>query len=155
MIDSLNDTVYGIAMTVRRAVLDSNVLVSGLRSRRGSSFKLLALVGGDAFTTVVSVPLVVEYEKALRDSRHALPYTPGEIGRFLDYFCSVSERRRVNFLWRPCLPDVMDDMVLEAAVAGRCRYIVTFNVRDFVGVERFGIRALPPAGFLKVLGEER
>ena len=49
----------------------------------------------------------------------------------------------------------MDDMVLEAAVAGRCRYIVTFNVRDFVGVARFGIRALPPAEFLKLLGEKR
>ena len=135
--------------------MDSNVLVSGLRSKHGASFKLLALVGGEECTTVVSVPLVVEYEKALRGSRHALPYTLGEIGRFLDYFCAVSDRRKVHFLWRPCLPDVTDDMVLEAAVAGQCRYIVTFNVRDFVGVERFGVRALPPAELLKILGEKR
>lgn len=135
--------------------MDSNVLVSGLRSKRGASFKLLGLVGGGEFTTVVSVPLVVEYEKALLDSRHALTYTHVEIGRFLDYFCSVSDRREVHFLWRPCLPDVADDMVLEAAVAGQCGYIVTFNVRDFVGVARFGIRALPPGEFLKVLGAKR
>jgi predicted nucleic acid-binding protein len=135
--------------------LDSNVLVSGLRSKRGASFKLLELVGGGVFTTVVSVPLVVEYEEALLDSLHALPYTPVEIGRFLDYFCAVSDRRKVHFLWRPCLPDMMDDMVLEAAVAGQCKYIVTFNIRDFVGVERFEVRALPPAEFLKALGERR
>jgi predicted nucleic acid-binding protein len=50
--------------------------------------------------------------------------------------------------------DVTDDMVLEAAVAGQCKYIVTFNVRHFAGAERFGIRAVPPVEFLKVLGEK-
>ena len=48
-----------------------------------------------------------------------------------------------------------DDMVLEAAVAGQCRYIVTFNIRDFAGIEGLGVRALPPAEFLKILGEKR
>lgn len=142
-------------MTPVRIVLDSNVLVSGLRSRRGASFPLLNLVGTGRFTTVVSVPLVVEYEHALLDPTHELPYGSGEIRRFIDYFCSVSERRTVHFLWRPLLPDANDDMVLEAAVAGRCRYIVTFNVRDFEGTERFGIHALPPTEFLQILGEKR
>lgn len=138
-----------------RAVLDSNVLVSGLRSRRGASFQLLNLVGTERFTTVVTVPLVVEYEHALLDPTHELPYGAEEIRRFIDYFCSVSERRTVHFLWRPLLPDACDDMVLEGAVAGRCRCLVTFNVKDFAGVERFGIRALPPMAFLRILGEER
>jgi putative PIN family toxin of toxin-antitoxin system len=138
-----------------RAVLDTNVLVSGLRSRRGASFRLLNLVGTGRFTTVVSVPVVVEYEHALLDPMHGLPYGVGEIRRFIDYFCAVSDRRRVHFLWRPLLPDANDDMVLEAAVAGRCRHIVTFNVRDFAGTERFGIRALPPTEFLRILGEKR
>jgi putative PIN family toxin of toxin-antitoxin system len=142
-------------MTLGRVVLDTNVLVSGLRSRRGASFALLALVGADRFTTVVSVPLVVEYEHALLDPAHGLPYGAGEIRRFLDYFCAVSNRREVHFLWRPSLPHPGDDMVLEAAVAGRCKHIVTFNIRDFAGVERFGIRALPPAEFLKILGVKR
>ncbi len=139
-------------MTLPRVVLDSNVLVSGLRSRRGTSFGLLSLVGTGRFNTVVSVPLVVEYEQALLDAGHGLPYGAGEIQRFIDYFCTVSDRREVHFLWRPFLPDPSDDMVLEAAVAGRCKYIVTFNVRDFAGVERFGVRALPPAEFLKIMG---
>jgi putative PIN family toxin of toxin-antitoxin system len=142
-------------MTSMRIVLDSNVLVSGLRSRRGASFQLLKLVGTGRFATVVSVPLVVEYEHALLDPRHELPYGSGEIRKFIDFFCSVSERRKVHFLWRPLLPDANDDMVLEAGVAGRCRHIVTFNVRDFAGTERFGIHALPPTEFLQILGEKR
>ena len=132
--------------------MDSNILVAGLRSRRGASYRLLSLVGEGHFTTVVSVPLVVEYEHALLDVSHGLSYQQGEIHHFIDYFCSVSERRKVHFLWRPYLPDRNDDMVLEAAVAGRCQHIVTFNIRDFVGVERFGIRVLPPAEFLTILG---
>ena len=133
-------------------MLDSNVLVSGLRSRRGASYRLLGLVGTGRFTTVVSVPLVVEYEQALLDPAHGLPFGAGEVRRFIDYFCTVSNRRKVHFLWRPFLRDPSDDMVLEAAVAGQCKHIVTFNVRDFAAVERFGIRVLPPSEFLKTLG---
>ena len=59
------------------------------------------------------------------------------------------------FLWRPYLRDPTDDMVLEAAVAGGCKYIVTFNTKDFAGVERFGIRALWPGDFLKILKEKK
>jgi len=139
-------------MARRRIVIDTNVLVSGVRSRQGTSFRLLGLVGEDQFVTAVSVPLVVEYEKALMDPAHGLRYSTREIGTFLDYFCAVSERRKVHFLWRPYLHDVSDDMVLEAAVAGRCKYIVTFNIKDFSGVERFGIRAISPGEFLRLLG---
>ncbi len=38
---------------------------------------------------------------------------------------------RLDYLWRPALPDADDDMVLEAAVNGRADSIVTFNLRDF------------------------
>jgi predicted nucleic acid-binding protein len=103
----------------------------------------------------VSVPLVVEYQKVVSDPEHDLPYTLDEIGRFLDYFCAVSDRRKVYFLWRPYLRDPMDDMVLEAAVAGQCKYIVTFNTRHFAGVDRFGIRAMWPSDFLKILKEKK
>ena len=88
-------------MERRRVVVDSNVLVSGLRSRRGTAFRLLSLVGTGAFTTVVSVPLVAEYEKALRDRKHGLRYSAEQIGGFLDYVCAASDRRKVHFLWRP------------------------------------------------------
>jgi hypothetical protein len=30
-------------------------------------------------------------------------------------------------------------MILEVAVTSRCDFIVTYNKRDFVGAERFGI----------------
>ena len=52
-------------------------------------------------------------------------------------------------LWRPALPDPDDDLILELAVAGGCRYIVTQNLRHFRGTEKWGITALTPSDFLK------
>jgi len=44
-------------------------------------------------------------------------------------------------------------MVLELAVAADCDCIVTYNERDFRGVEQFGIRVLNPKTFLAEIGE--
>jgi predicted nucleic acid-binding protein len=102
---------------------------------------------------VVTVPLVIEYEKSLCDPETEVPFDANDIAKYLNYVCSVSDCRRVHFLWRPFLRDPKDDMVLEAAVSGRCEYIVTFNLRDFKGVEKFGITAIRPADFLRKKGK--
>ena len=141
-------------MKALKVVLDTNVLVSGLRSKRGASYKLLSLLGAGRFITAVSVPLVVEYENALVDPRTKVPFSRADIGKFIDYVCTISDKRKIYYLWRPCLPDPGDDMILELAVAGRCNYIVTYNVRDFRGVDQFGIKILTPGQLLKILGEE-
>jgi putative PIN family toxin of toxin-antitoxin system len=134
-----------------RVVLDTNVLVAALRSRLGASFRVLELVGRGRFEIVVSVPLVLEYEQtALRIAR-SVGLKRGDIETILDYLCHVADRREVFFLWRPALKDPLDEMVLEVAVEGRCEFIVTHNLRDFVGAEKFGIRAVTPRTFLRLL----
>lgn len=70
----------------------------------------------------------------------------------LDYLCAVANRHEIFFLWRPVAGDPKDDFILELAVQAGCTYVVTFNTRDFVGSERFGIRALAPRDFLKEIG---
>lgn len=139
-------------MTGLRVVLDTNVLVSGLRSRLGTSFQLLELVGGPGFEIALSVPLLMEYETVLQ---RATPLEDSDIHRLLCYWCSVGHRQKVFFLWRPFLRDPKDDMVLELAVASRARYIVTFNLRDFAGIELFGVQAITPRSFLDRLNQEQ
>jgi len=51
------------------------------------------------------------------------------------------------------LSDPDDELVLELAIAAKCRYIVTHNVRDFEGCEKFGIIAIAPGDFLKTISE--
>jgi predicted nucleic acid-binding protein len=111
------------------------------------------MLGRSGFTPVVTVPLVIEYEKTLCEPRVRIPFSPEEVGRYLNYFCSVSDCRMVHFLWRPLLSDQKDDMVLEAAVNGQCPYIVTFNMDDFAGADRFGVEAIRPRDFLTRIGE--
>jgi hypothetical protein len=48
----------------------------------------------------------------------------------LDAVAAVAERVILAFLWRPLLPDIDDDMVLETAANGRADGIVTFNRRE-------------------------
>ena len=79
--------------------------------------------------------------------------TEQDIEDFLDYFCAVAGQQEIFFLWRPCLRDPKDDMILELAVAAGCDGIVTFNLADFRGIESFGLRALTPRDFLFEIGE--
>ena len=142
-------------MVQPQIVLDTNVLVSGLRSRRGAAFKLLELVGTDRFDIHLSVPLLVEYEDALARQVDEGRISQSVVDAVLDYHCQVAEHHAIFFLWRPLLRDPKDEMVLELAVKARCERIVTFNDRDFAGVEKFGLRALPPAAFLEEIGVPR
>lgn len=135
-----------------RVVVDTNVVVAGLRSRRGAAFRLLAEIGKGRFEIALSVPLVFEYEDALLRHAEAAALSRADIDAVLDYFCKVAHHQKIFFLWRPLLPDPKDDLLLELAVAGRCEVIITYNVRDLAGAERFGISVLEPAAFLKRVG---
>lgn len=133
-----------------KVVLDTNVLYSAVRSRRGASFALLQQVGTGAFQPVVSVALCLEYEDVLLREPTALP--AAALQDLLDYLVSVSLHQRIHFLWRPALRDPKNDLVLELAANAGCAYIVTFNLRDFRGCERFGVTAITPPDFLALLG---
>lgn len=136
-------------------VMDTSVLVSGLRSSRGASHRLLRLVGTGRFATHLSVPLVLEYEEVLRREAGTLGLRESDIDDLLDYLCAASGHREINFLWRPFLRDPDDDMVLELAVQAGCTAIVTHNTRDFAGSRTFGIRAVTPRDFLARPGAKR
>jgi len=139
-------------MVVPCVVLDTNVLVAAIRSRRGASFRVLEQVGRGRFEIVLSVTMVLEYEKVLHRHRVASGLEATDVQDLLDYLCNVGRHRAVFYLWRPCLSDPDDDHVLEVAVAGGCDGIVTFNLRDFAGAERFGLWIETPKDFLNRIG---
>jgi putative PIN family toxin of toxin-antitoxin system len=139
-------------MRLPEVVLDTNVLVAGLRSRRGASSILLSLVGKGRFTINISVPLLLEYEDVLLRPDLGLAVTPDGISAILDYHCAVARQHPIFFLWRPFLRDPKDDMILELAVKAECHYVVTFNTKDFAGIAQFGLEALSPAEFLRRIG---
>lgn len=136
-----------------KAVVDTNVIVSALRSTRGASHKLLKLLANGAYTPCVSVPLFIEYESVLKRKGLVDHLSNAEVDDFLNYFLSQSSLRQIYFLWRPYLKDPKDDLVLEVAVESECPYIITFNARDFHGVNKFGVQVVTPQEFLKMIGD--
>jgi len=40
---------------------------------------------------------------------------------------------------------------LELAFAARCRYILTYNLKDFARVEQFGVSVMTPQDFLDLM----
>lgn len=139
-------------MPTPKIVIDTNVVVAGLRSRNGSAFRLLQLVGSERFSIHLSVPLVLEYEDVLLRQLPNLIMDASDIRDFIDFHCAVATHHQIFFLWRPYLRDPKDDMVLELAVKAECDSVVTYNARDFAGIKRFGISAITPAGFLDSIG---
>ena len=134
-----------------KIVIDTNVLVAALRSRRSASFKLVSFLPSDKFAIAISVPLVFEYEDVLK-RLESTAITEKDIGDFVDFLCEIGHHQKIFFLWRPYLPDPSDDHVLEVAVAAGCDVIVTYNKRDFRGIERFGLRVLDPRELLSEIG---
>jgi putative PIN family toxin of toxin-antitoxin system len=134
--------------SLKRVVLDTNVLVAAIRSQRGASFELMHRIGDGTFEIVISVALALEYESVMLRHAPESHLTDSDVINVIDYVCDVGNRQEIFFLWRPYLRDPNDDLVLELAVAAGCDAIVTHNIRDFDGISRFGIDVLTPAAFL-------
>lgn len=136
-------------------VLDTNVIVAALRSNQGASFQLVRELTRKepAYRPCLSVPLVLEYESALR---RVEGLREEDVEVVLNYLCKIGNLREIYFLWRPFLRDPADEMVLEVAVEAGADAIVTYNIRDFRGVEeKFGLRIVTPGAFLLELRERK
>lgn len=137
-----------------RIVLDTSVLVAATRSNRGASFRLLQLIPDERFQICLSMPLYLEYLDVLTRPEHLLAgLSVQQVVGAVRYLASKAHLQEVYFHWRPFLRDSMDDMLLELVVAAQATRIVTFNLRDFAGVEQFGIRVISPRDLLVEIGD--
>lgn len=137
-----------------RIVLDTDVIVTALRSATGGSNAVLREAASGRLTPLVTPPLFLEYEAVLKrpEQRLAHRLKLQDIDHFLAALASACEPVDVSFQWRPQLSDPNDEMVLEAAVNGRADALVTHNVRHFEkGAVVFGLRVLRPGELLKEL----
>jgi predicted nucleic acid-binding protein len=99
--------------------------------------------------------LLLEYEAVARREAQHFWLHPGRIEDVLDFLAASGQEHAISFLWRPFLNDPNDDFILELAVAANARYIVTHHLRNFAGVESFGLEAVSPAVMLLKLQEKK
>lgn len=135
-------------------IIDTNILVSALKSEMGAAYALISKLPSKKFQISISVPLYMEYQDVLTRKEHLTgASTEKEILAFLRYLCKIANRHKIFFLWRPWLKDPKDDMVLELAVAAKSQFIITYNLKDFSNIQKFGIKAITPKRFLEIIKE--
>lgn len=134
-----------------RAVIDTNIVRGGLRSRRRPEYQCLRFVGLGWVVPLATPALFLEYEDVLLrpETLAATGLTRADVDTVLMAVAAVVPVA-VNIDWRPLLPDPDDDMVANCAINGLADRIVTNNVRDLRLVERrFGIRVVQPGAFVE------
>lgn len=132
-------------------IMDTNILFAGLYSSAGASFQILTLLNSGIIKAVISTTLLFEYEDVLKREQAVLNLTHKQVDIVLDTICALCNFQEIYFLWRPYLKDAKDDHVLELAVASKTKTIVTHNIKDFNGTDKFGINAITPGNFLEVI----
>jgi putative PIN family toxin of toxin-antitoxin system len=116
-----------------RLVLDTDVMLSALRSPRGASRLLVLAAWEGAVVSLASVAMILEYEAVLKRPEHlaAMGLTAGDVDAFLDHWSGLVEPVAAHFSWRPTLRDANDEIFVQAAVNGAADMIVTFNLSDY------------------------
>ncbi len=147
LIRALFDIIYGAVF-----VFDTNVVVAAFRSRAGASFRIMQGIIDGRIPGLASVALMLEYEDVLSRDEQLQHFwrTQAEVEQILNVLALRFEPVATYYSWRPVLKDPKDEHVLECALNGRAKAIVTFNTRDFEeGKTQFGIETLTPSEFEK------
>lgn len=130
-LDRNDDSAYAIIMAA--IVIDTNVFVSALRAKdaSGSSSRALlraALTG--KYTPLFGNALWLEYEDLLGRPVWTDNTDHAERLEVLQALAAAGRWVSIYYGWRPNLPDEGDNHLIELAVAGNARAIVTYNVKD-------------------------
>lgn len=135
---------------MRQLILDTNVLVAGLRSKRGAAYQLIRLFDEGRFRLKISVALALEYEDVLKRPGLLPGISEQQADDFVDYLLFAGDLEPSVPRLRPSLRDPDDERILELEV--QCgATIVTHNKKDFEGAARFGVEVKTPSEILKIL----
>nr|WP_294563522.1 putative toxin-antitoxin system toxin component, PIN family [uncultured Rhodopila sp.] len=140
-----------------RLVLDTDVLLSGLRSTIGASRVLLLAIEAEVITPLVSVATVIEYEAVLKrpEQRQVTGLDMEAVDIFLDAFVARAEHIVTYFRVRPSVRDPDDEMFAELSVSGQADALVSFNLADYRPIDprfpRLNIPVCRPGDILRRL----
>jgi predicted nucleic acid-binding protein len=134
-------------MLMLRAVTDTNVLFSALRSSLGASFEIFIALRHDRWRAVLSNHLLHEYEEILKAHAAELALSLAEIDTLLDAICARAEEWPLAPGWIPILHDLDDEPLVQLAYDSSSRRIVTHNIRHLMPARAVGVEVLRPREF--------
>jgi len=133
------------------AILDTNVLLAALISRRGASFEILRRLRLGEWRLALSNHLLLEYEEVLKRNAVNLGLTFEEIDQLLNAICQAAECVNLPLAQTPRLADPDDEPLVRLAEASRAQLITTHNLRHLRAAEAHGVTVLLPREFLRIL----
>jgi putative PIN family toxin of toxin-antitoxin system len=135
-----------------KIVLDTNVLVSGLLNPFGAPGEIVRLIGTEAICLCYDVRILTEYQRVL--SRSRFPFHPPHIQALLEQIKAEGMAIAAKPLKAP-LPDPDDEPFLEVAIASRCSFLITGNLKHYPVKACHGMKVLSPAEFIDVLRKQK
>lgn len=122
------DCIY--AINVIPVVIDTNVFVAAMRSEGGQSRVVIRRCLQGDWQPLFGNTLWTEYESMLDRAIWTDSTDAGERRAVMAALAASGRWVRVFYGWRPNLPDEGDNHLVELAVAGQARAIITQNLRD-------------------------
>ncbi|MBP7554242.1 MAG: putative toxin-antitoxin system toxin component, PIN family [Spirochaetes bacterium] len=139
-------------MILNKIIIDTCVIVSGVKSRNGASYKILSNINKSIFRYGLSVALYLEYEAKLLEfsKTDLISLNKKEVETILSALVFYSNNVPIYYKIRPNLKDENDNMVYECAVNFGADFIVTHNVKDFKGgdLKPYSVSIITPQEFL-------
>ena len=125
---------YMLSLNMRDyTVIDTNVFVQAMLGPKGYAREVMRLCLEETIYPIMGTALYTEYESLLNRDHlfKTCLLTKEEREALLNGFMSVCRWVNIYYLWRPNLNDEADNHVLELAVSGNAKSIVTSNYKDF------------------------
>ncbi len=138
---------------VYRAVIDTNVFVSGGTVSSGAPSQIINHWKNQDFVMVASPQLIAEYEEVL-SRPGVMKYTGLSPQETTQYIQMVKDRAYMTsgvLALNVLTKDPDDNMVLACAEEGIATHLVTGNSKHFPFAEYKGIQIVSPRGFLTQL----
>ena len=134
-----------------RAVLDTNILLSSLRSRNGASYQILLRLVRKEFELIIGNTVLAEYEEVLKRECPTFGIPIATVDRLLDALCAASTYFQTSSFWKPALPDPDDEAFAQLALEAKVGYLITHNRRHFPPDRLPALQVILPKEFLLIL----
>ncbi len=130
-----------------KAVLDTNVVVSGLLSPFGAAGEIMRLAASGDIELCYDARILSEYRDVLL--RRKFAFLQEEVENLLDQIIHIGHLTTGKPLAER-LPDRDDEPFLEVAIGSGAKYLVTGNLKHYPSDRRKGVKILSPSSFLEV-----
>ena len=132
-----------------RVVLDTNVVVSGLKDSKTPPGQILQLWKNNQFTVITSPQLLAEIHEVLlrQPILSLLKQTPAIVDKFIKFLIQRTFITKGKLEIDVLKNDPDDNMVLATAIEGQASYLITGNIKHFPFKEYQGVKIVKPQEF--------